>query len=239
MKKNKIVIGAKYGMLTVLSPLETWKGRAAVRVECECGVKKRVILSNLRSGTTKSCGCLKRSNSSKGGEKVKGKTFAEWGRITGIRGSTIQLRMRRGWTFDEATKTPVTLRRTSRTNLKKLGTDMTWEDVKKKAVVPLKVVRTRLVRKWTLEDAMNVPMHKSRSLWNKRKGKGKGKEKEKKSAKRERMWGQYFYILGEAGDVLKELRDLSPDKKKIKWLHKFHKKKFSKMAWKTYQKVKK
>ena len=52
-------IGKKYGRLTVVEQLGKNKfGHSMMLCKCECGNKKAISISNLR--TTKSCGCLKR-----------------------------------------------------------------------------------------------------------------------------------------------------------------------------------
>ena len=56
--KNEI--GNKYGVLTVVARgPNTNEGRAQWICECECGNQTVVLGKNLRSGNTKSCGCLK------------------------------------------------------------------------------------------------------------------------------------------------------------------------------------
>lgn len=56
--KNEI--GNKYGILTVIARgPNTSQGRAQWICECECGKQTVVLGKNLRSGNTKSCGCLK------------------------------------------------------------------------------------------------------------------------------------------------------------------------------------
>lgn len=63
----KIVVlpGSRYGNLTIqreLPPVFTTGGqkRRVVLCACSCGTEKSVRLANLRSGTTRSCGCLYR-----------------------------------------------------------------------------------------------------------------------------------------------------------------------------------
>jgi hypothetical protein len=52
----------KYNRLTVLSKepsiKDKWGTRTVVKCECECGNIKNYRLSDLKSGKTKSCGCL-------------------------------------------------------------------------------------------------------------------------------------------------------------------------------------
>jgi len=62
--KNK-----KYGKLTIIKDLgiRLYSGRRQrfVLCKCECGTEKEILLNNLRSGNTKSCGCT-------GGRKTHG-----------------------------------------------------------------------------------------------------------------------------------------------------------------------
>lgn len=55
------VVGQKYGRLTVTGEAPNSEdSRRSVHVQCECGEVKIVCLNNLRTGKTKSCGCLYR-----------------------------------------------------------------------------------------------------------------------------------------------------------------------------------
>lgn len=68
-RKIKIIPGNRYGKLTVISETEPmkwgkYKHRAAV-CQCDCGSELVVRLEYLRSGHTKSCGCMKMVASSK------------------------------------------------------------------------------------------------------------------------------------------------------------------------------
>ena len=59
---QKVVVGAKYGRLTVREPasaiLSGTRKRKAWRCECDCGTWSVVLDQSLRSGRTQSCGCL-------------------------------------------------------------------------------------------------------------------------------------------------------------------------------------
>jgi hypothetical protein len=67
----------KYGRLTVLMvPMAKRKSNKMVRVRCECGTYRTVELGKLKSGHTKSCGCLQRErarevNTTHGGTGTK------------------------------------------------------------------------------------------------------------------------------------------------------------------------
>ena len=52
--------GNRYGRLTVLQPIEKLgpNNRLVWLCKCDCGTQKEIIGKNLRSGNTKSCGCL-------------------------------------------------------------------------------------------------------------------------------------------------------------------------------------
>jgi hypothetical protein len=66
MSKNArppIKIGQRFGRLTVIERCEKDKfGNYTWRCICDCGNKTMVRASYLKSGTTKSCGCLKKEN---------------------------------------------------------------------------------------------------------------------------------------------------------------------------------
>ena len=57
---NEIVIGSRFGRLTVINPKsnKTKRGRWQHLCSCECGAIKNVLYASLSSGVTKSCGCL-------------------------------------------------------------------------------------------------------------------------------------------------------------------------------------
>lgn len=61
--RNPTPIGEKFNRLTVLSEAPKRPGNSDRRIsaQCECGTVKDYVLSEVRLGKTKSCGCLKRS----------------------------------------------------------------------------------------------------------------------------------------------------------------------------------
>jgi len=58
MKKIKINIGDKYGLVVIKKEVPKVGKDRMVRVLCACGKTKIVSLNHLRSGHTSSCGCL-------------------------------------------------------------------------------------------------------------------------------------------------------------------------------------
>lgn len=57
-KKREDLTGKRFGQLTVLGPAEDANGKARWLCRCDCGKEKITYGSNLKKGTTKSCGCL-------------------------------------------------------------------------------------------------------------------------------------------------------------------------------------
>lgn len=56
--KLKVTIGERFGRLVVVGETANVKRRTRVTCICDCGSTIEVTLSSLRSGNTKSCGCL-------------------------------------------------------------------------------------------------------------------------------------------------------------------------------------
>jgi hypothetical protein len=62
--------GEQYGRLTVIREFDGPRGASRERLftcECECGTRLEVRSGSLRSGNTKSCGCLKRQRAAENG----------------------------------------------------------------------------------------------------------------------------------------------------------------------------
>jgi hypothetical protein len=61
------LVGQKFGRLYVVEKTEekTKDGLVFYKCLCDCGKKKLICHSNLRSGNTKSCGCLNSENAKK------------------------------------------------------------------------------------------------------------------------------------------------------------------------------
>lgn len=57
-RKKLDLTGQRYGKLTVLAPAENIKARTAWLCRCDCGKETVVPTHHLRSGHTRSCGCL-------------------------------------------------------------------------------------------------------------------------------------------------------------------------------------
>lgn len=86
MRQFPSLIGQKYGMLTVIEQASsTADGQRRWLCRCECGTEKIIMGSNLKRGTTVSCGCKKRSNLT--GQKFGRLTVLERSDRYGSRGS--------------------------------------------------------------------------------------------------------------------------------------------------------
>jgi len=71
MPKCIDLTGQRFGKLTVLERTENIGTSAGCRCRCDCGNETFVRSSNLLSGGTKSCGCLRR------GENLAGQRFGK------------------------------------------------------------------------------------------------------------------------------------------------------------------
>lgn len=65
LKRFEDLSGRRFGRFTVLKKSESRKQRRYWLCRCDCGVIKYADASNLKLGTTKSCGCWKRDNTSR------------------------------------------------------------------------------------------------------------------------------------------------------------------------------
>lgn len=70
------IVGNTYGELTILSIYRSSKGYLRCICQCSCGKEKDIILANLKSGKTRSCGHLEEENRRKF-KDLSGKTFGE------------------------------------------------------------------------------------------------------------------------------------------------------------------
>jgi len=72
--------GQRFGKLTVVSPAENANGRTAWLCRCDCGREVAVKTYHLRSGHTKSCGCLLGGSDARA-SKQRGRTPEQLRRI--------------------------------------------------------------------------------------------------------------------------------------------------------------
>ncbi len=77
--KAEDLTGRVFGRLTVVSRAENRGGRVCWNCRCSCGQEKVVRARDLKSGTVKSCGCLRKELSGKNKLDLSGKKF---GRLT-------------------------------------------------------------------------------------------------------------------------------------------------------------
>jgi len=90
--KRLDLTGQRFGKLTVLARAENQGGKTAWLCRCDCGREKAVKTCSLRSGHTKSCGCLVGEDES---AKKRGRTpeqlqrFRE--RLTYIDGTCVEM----------------------------------------------------------------------------------------------------------------------------------------------------
>lgn len=83
--RREIPAGTRFGRLTVVSEAEKGKwGHRRFNVLCECGTPRVALLASLESGTTRSCGCLKREAASQRHAERRAATWgtAEWREAT-------------------------------------------------------------------------------------------------------------------------------------------------------------
>ena len=60
-EKLKLLVGTKFSRLVVMGLSHSdGRGRPYVLCRCDCGAEKSVSLSHLRSGSIKSCGCIRK-----------------------------------------------------------------------------------------------------------------------------------------------------------------------------------
>lgn len=97
------IAGERYGSLTVLHEVKSYrKGSTRWACRCDCGAFVNVQSCNLRSGSTRSCGCLRRMTrrQQRGTVPVtiNGRTqlLIDWSRELGIPYSTLRNRLKAG-----------------------------------------------------------------------------------------------------------------------------------------------
>lgn len=85
MREWPDLVGQKFGMLTVTGQApSTGKGQRRWICRCDCGTEKTVLGSNLKRGTTVSCGCKRRNDLT--GQKIGKLTVLERSDQYGSRG---------------------------------------------------------------------------------------------------------------------------------------------------------
>lgn len=86
MPKKLNLLDQQYGRLKVIAPAPSQKGNSAWLCKCECGNQKIVSTRSLRSGNTRSCGCLHKEITSK--NFSKNITNQRFGSLTAIEPTT-------------------------------------------------------------------------------------------------------------------------------------------------------
>lgn len=108
--RGEDLVGKQFGKLTVIARHGTNEHRQALwRCACSCGGETVLPTSALKSGGTKSCGCLAhqaKSRSWRGDYTVtyngKTQTVSEWAEEVGINYFTLYRRLERGWDIEKA-----------------------------------------------------------------------------------------------------------------------------------------
>lgn len=73
-KQELVTFGQKFNRLTVIGEIDRSNPKAPrVVVKCDCGVKKSVLINQMKNGRTKSCGCLNK-------ERIRAVSNASWDR---------------------------------------------------------------------------------------------------------------------------------------------------------------
>ena len=78
MSKVNDLTGMKFGKLTVIERKGSIRNKAAWLCKCECGNETIVASDKLKSGHTKSCGCLKKEVPEERLLDLTGKKFGRW-----------------------------------------------------------------------------------------------------------------------------------------------------------------
>lgn len=69
MRKTKDLTGQRFGKLVAERWLGIEKHKSVWRCRCDCGSMTKVTAGALASGNTKSCGCMKRKDPTKAGQR--------------------------------------------------------------------------------------------------------------------------------------------------------------------------
>lgn len=75
------MIGKKFGYLSVLKEIKEYGKPLYYECVCDCGNVKRVLGQRLRSGHTKSCGCLKSNYKHAQSGKNRSPEYVAWGNM--------------------------------------------------------------------------------------------------------------------------------------------------------------
>ena len=70
MSTYQSLVGQQFGRLTVLEEFKNEKGKYYCKCLCSCGNEKVISKISLKSGTTRSCGCLQREKASEWAKKA-------------------------------------------------------------------------------------------------------------------------------------------------------------------------
>ena len=98
MPKALNLIGEKFGKLTVIQKSNKKINGGLVWIcQCECGNTKEVTSKSLRSGTCKSCGCLKQETDKKPKGNVIDLTNKQFGHLTVIKRDGSDVRGQAKW----------------------------------------------------------------------------------------------------------------------------------------------
>lgn len=65
MGKAVDLVGRRFGRLVVVEKAPTVRTNSRWHCQCDCGERTVVMWQSLKSGSTKSCGCIRRENMSK------------------------------------------------------------------------------------------------------------------------------------------------------------------------------
>ena len=67
------LVGKRFGRLYVIKAVGIWKGQVTYLCRCDCGNTTEVLSHHLKSGHTRSCGCLRREVARRMGKRGLGK----------------------------------------------------------------------------------------------------------------------------------------------------------------------
>lgn len=79
MKRDDSIIGHTFNRWTITSPAGSdFRGQALVHATCNCGTERVVNARNVKSGKSKSCGCLKTEMHTRHGQRKRTATTPEY-----------------------------------------------------------------------------------------------------------------------------------------------------------------